>query len=154
VGRLAKLLALPRGEKTLLLVSAVALPAVAAGIAILGFKRTQAVAARWATPLLRRRLSGEAETARAVAVSRVVAIAAGSGPVRATCLPRSLWIWALLRREGIETVLRVGVNRDDGTLHAHAWVEHLGLPLIDAADIASRFPAFEQDFGATAAGGS
>jgi len=78
-----------------------------------------------------------------------VAIAAGSGPVRATCLRRSLLLWWLLRRDGIETVLRVGVNRESGTLHAHAWVEYLGRPLNDADDIALRFPAFEQDFGAS-----
>ena len=43
----------------------------------------------------------------------------------------------------------VGVNREGETLRAHAWVEHLGRPLNDADDIALRFPAFEQDFGAS-----
>jgi hypothetical protein len=51
-----------------------------------------------------------------------------------------------LRREGIETVLRVGVNRESGTLHAHAWVEYLGRPLNDADDVALRFPPFAHDF--------
>ncbi len=45
--------------------------------------------------------------------------------------------------------MRVGVNRESGTLNAHAWVEYLGRPVNDADDIALRFPALDQDFGAS-----
>jgi len=151
VGALAKLRALTGAERRLLIVSAAAIPVVAAGLAIAGFARTQSMLARWSRQRVTLRLSDELATARARAVARVVAIAAGSGPVRTTCLPRSLWLWSLLRREGIESVLRVGVSRDDATLNAHAWVEHRGRPLIDADDVATRFPAFERDFGASPA---
>jgi hypothetical protein len=88
--------------------------------------------------------------ARARSVARVVAIAAGRGPVRASCLRRSLLLGWILRHDGIETALRVGVSREGGEFHAHAWVEHSGLPLIDEADIARRFPPFEKDFSAPA----
>jgi hypothetical protein len=54
-----------------------------------------------------------------------------------------------LRRDGIETVVRVGVNRERGTLNAHAWVEYSGRPVNDADDIALRFPAFDRDFAAS-----
>ena len=40
-------------------------------------------------------------------------------------------------------------NRDGGTFNAHAWVEYLGRPVNDADDIALRFPAFDQDLGAS-----
>jgi hypothetical protein len=43
----------------------------------------------------------------------------------------------------------VGVNRESGDLHAHAWIEYLGRPLNDAEDIAVRFHAFERNFGAS-----
>lgn len=48
---------------------------------------------------------------------------------RMTCLTRSLALQALLRRQGVEADLRIGVRREDGRLQAHAWVEHAGVPL-------------------------
>ena len=144
---LAKLRALTGAERRRLIVSLAATPLVAAGLEILGFRRLHAAMARWPQPRSARFPTEEAATARARSAAKVVAIAAGSGPVRATCLRRSLLLWWLLRRDGIETVLRVGVSRDGGALHAHAWVEYLGRPLNDADDVALRFPAFDQDFG-------
>jgi len=149
MGDLAKLRALTGAERRLLIASLAAAPLVAAGLSMWGFRRVHAAMARWPRPRGARFPTERAASARARSASKVVAIAAGSGPVRATCLRRSLLLWWLLRRDGIETVLRVGVNRESGTLHAHAWVEYLGRPLNDADDIALRFPAFEQDFGAS-----
>jgi hypothetical protein len=39
-----------------------------------------------------------------------------------TCLPRSLTLWWLLRRHGIESELHVGVRRHGEHIVAHAWV--------------------------------
>ena len=146
---LAKLRALTGAERRLLFVCLVATPFVAAGTAIFGFKKLHAVLARPPRRRTARFSTAQAAEARARSAAKVVAIATGRGPVRATCLRRSLLLWWLLRRDGIETVLRVGVNRDSGTLNAHAWIEYLGRPLNDADDIALRFPAFDQDFGAS-----
>jgi len=149
VSDLAKLRALTGPERRLLLVCLVATPIVAAGVAVFGFKSVRAVMARRPRPRNARFLTAEAAEARARSTAKVVAIATGRGPVRATCLRRSLLLWWMLRRDGIETVLRVGVNRDSATLHAHAWIEYLGRPLNDVDDIALRFPAFDRDFGAS-----
>jgi hypothetical protein len=46
-----------------------------------------------------------------------------------TCLPRALALQALLRRNGIQADLRIGVRREAGSLQAHAWVENDGSPL-------------------------
>ena len=146
MGDLAKLRALTGAERRLLLVSLAATPLVAAALSIFGFRRLHAAMASWPRPRSARFPTGQAASARTLSTAKAVAIAAGSGPVRATCLRRSLLLWWLLRREGIETVLRVGVNRESGTLHAHAWVEYLGRPLNDADDIALRFPPFAHDF--------
>jgi len=151
---LAKLRALTGVERRLLLVSLAAMPFVASGVAILGFGRTRAILARWPQPLALRFPTDESARARAQCVAKVVAIAAGRGPVRTSCLRRSLLTWWLLRHDGIETVLRVGINRDGGTLRAHAWLEHRGIPLNDTDDVALRFPAFAQDFGASPVGTS
>jgi hypothetical protein len=48
------------------------------------------------------------------------------------CLPQSLALLALLRRQGLRAELRIGVRRGAGTLHAHAWVEHAGSLLGEA----------------------
>jgi hypothetical protein len=145
---LVKLRALTGAERRLLIVSCAATPLVAGSLSLFGFRRVHAAMARWPQPRSVRFPTAEAASARAESAARVVAIAAGRGPVRATCLRRSLLLWWLLRRDGIETILRVGVNRDGGSLHAHAWVEYMGRPLNDAQDIALRFPAFERNFGA------
>jgi hypothetical protein len=151
---LGKLRALTGAERRLLAVSLVTLPFIAAGLELFGFCRTRAALARWPRVKAARDHTAEAEAARALSVARVVAMAAGRGPVRTTCLRRCLLSWWILRWDGIETVIRVGVRREDGTIHAHAWIEHRGKPLNDAEDIALRFPAFAQDFGASPAGTS
>ena len=146
---LAKLRALTGPERRLLFVCLVATPLVAAGLAIFGFKRLHAFMDRWSRSRSARIFTAQAAEARARSAAKIVAIAAARGPVRATCLRRSVLLWWLLKRDGIETVLRVGVSRDSATLHAHAWIEYLGRPLNDADDIALRFPAFDQNFGAS-----
>src|SRR5258705_9612734 len=117
---LAKLRALTGAEKRLLAVALAAMPLVAAGVSILGFRRLHAAMGRWP----RRRpgygpIDGAA-LARARSVAKVVGLAAGTGTLRASCLRRSLLLWWLLRHDGIEAVVRVGVNRDGGRFQAHA----------------------------------
>jgi hypothetical protein len=52
------------------------------------------------------------------------------------CLARSLTLWALLRRRGIETELRVGYRKRDGGIEGHAWLEYEGVSINeDAAEI-------------------
>lgn len=145
----AKLSALTGPERRLLFVGLVATPFVAAGLAIFGYRRMHAAMARRSRPRNARFSTAQSAEARARSAARIVAIVAGRGPVRATCLRRSLLLWWLLRRDGIETVLRVGVSRSEGSFNAHAWVEYLGRPVNDADDIALRFPAFDQDFAAS-----
>lgn len=48
------------------------------------------------------------------------------------CLPRSLAIYVLLRRQGVPATLRIGVKRFP--FAAHAWVECLGEVIDDSID--------------------
>src|SRR6266566_2068717 len=75
------------------------------------------------TPLLA--LSG----ADPAAIGRTVRIAAVYGPYHATCLPRALVVWGLLRRCALEGELTIGVRKAEGELEAHAWVELDGVSL-------------------------
>ena len=59
------------------------------------------------------------------------------------CLPRSLLLGWLLRRRGVATQLRIGVNLNEGSLAAHAWVEYAGIPINDQPDVGAQFAAFQ-----------
>ena len=64
-------------------------------------------------------------------LAQLTGIAARHHLLPMVCLPQSLALQALLRRQGLSSELRIGVSRAGGTVHAHAWVEHAGSPLGD-----------------------
>ena len=128
------------------------LPLVCAGLRIAGYRRLHAALGRWPDQPAPSAGTAAAAAARAQTVARAVGIAAFRGPVRATCLPRSLLTWWLLRREGIASCLRIGVAREGGAFKAHAWVEHAGRPLGDDPEIARRFRELDRDFATLAPG--
>ncbi len=58
-----------------------------------------------------------------------------------SCLRRALVLRRLLAEAGIETELRIGVNREGGRLGAHAWLEWEGRPVGGPEDVGARFAA-------------
>jgi hypothetical protein len=54
-------------------------------------------------------------------------------PARVRCLHRSLVLHHWLRREGLSSILRIGVSKGRATLMAHAWVELDGQVVNDSA---------------------
>ena len=67
-------------------------------------------------------------------------------PIPGKCLSQSLALWALLRAQGLETGLRIGVAKQDplnafnpDNFRAHAWVEYQGSVLNDSAEVVRRF---------------
>lgn len=77
------------------------------------------------------------------ATVRMVDLAAHYSPFRPNCLVRSLTLWWLLLRQGIESDLRIGVRKQGEEFTAHAWVEGQGMVLNDQADIAGHYAAFD-----------
>jgi hypothetical protein len=72
----------------------------------------------------------------AVAVDR----AARRGLFRPTCLVRSIALERLVERAGAgNAVVRVGVRREEGALHAHAWIEVDGQVVGDRPEHVRRF---------------
>ena len=115
-----------------------ALPLVALGLRCWGFRRLQArLNQRVARAPHSSVLVAELDQARATA--RLVQAAARYGLFRPTCLPQSLVLWWLLRRQGLAADLRIGVKPEPNRLEAHAWVEFQGQALNDGADVARRF---------------
>ncbi|MCL1472309.1 lasso peptide biosynthesis B2 protein [Argonema antarcticum] len=75
-------------------------------------------------------------------ITRMVSLASNRGLYRPNCLQKSLVLWWLLRCQGIESDLRIGVRKQDGSLEAHAWVEYEGDVLNDSSDVKERFAPF------------
>jgi hypothetical protein len=91
----------------------------------------------------RSRTRRDHDYATADRVAHMVAAAAAYGPYRATCLPQSIVLQWLLRRNGIPSELRYGARRVDGNVTAHCWVELDGRPLIDSAAVRREFTVLE-----------
>jgi hypothetical protein len=73
-----------------------------------------------------------------------VSLVAGRKMVGALCLGRSLLLWYLLRRRGMDAELVVGAKSPvDEAWMAHAWVELDGLPVNDAPDVRRHYASFD-----------
>lgn len=65
-------------------------------------------------------------------------------PFAGRCLARSLTLWFLLKRKGINTDLRFGMRKEDGKLKAHAWVEHHGKPITIDPEVQNSYKMFAE----------
>ena len=81
----------------------------------------------------------------------LVSVAARFGPYRATCLRRSLLLWWVVRRHGLDPRLCLGVRPEpesapgNSELLAHAWIELGDEVLNDRAEIAQSYAAFDAE---------
>jgi Transglutaminase-like superfamily len=145
IGRkLRRLRELPAGDRWRLAQATVGLPINAAGVRLAGFRRWGACLAR-AAGSRRRPASGGLQTARET--WRLVQWAARYGPYRGNCLSQSLTLWWLLRRQGLESDLRIGVSTAGGRFEAHAWIEFQGIVVNDRPDVRERFGVFDMPAG-------
>jgi hypothetical protein len=137
--RIARLRSLRKEQWGVVLASLGLLPAVQLSLRLRGFRRTTGTLAAHST---RRAVPARASDARAAA--EAVGIVARRPAIGARCLGRSLVLWFLLRRRGIDAELVIGVDIPrDGELPAHAWVEVAGEPVNDAANVRERFGGFD-----------
>ena len=153
--RLTRFLQLPRAEQWILIQSVLLLPLVAVLLRTMGLARCWALLQRAARrpdgphPLTPSPQCGEGELQLVVRVRRIagtvrlVDVAARHLPWHPTCLPRSLVLWFLLRRQGVPAELRIGVQKREQQLEAHAWVEVDHRVINDAPDIAAEYQPFE-----------
>ncbi len=91
---------------------------------------------------------------RARAYARLVDVAARHHVVRARCLHRSLALHRTLRAEGMASVLRVGVHKNNEDLVAHAWVELAGQVVNDRPEAVASFVALSGTSSASTLAGS
>jgi hypothetical protein len=88
-----------------------------------------------ATPLGTRRAG--MSMARSRKMGELANIAAWRGAYKVTCLRRSLVLWWMLRRRGVDSQIRIGVRMENDEFASHAWVERGGIVLNDAQNISS-----------------
>jgi hypothetical protein len=86
-------------------------------------------------------MSGESGQTQATIqrLQRLVSVAARNHLYPMTCLRRSLALQWLLRRRGIVTQLRLGVQKEERDLNAHAWLEYAGHPIAESPEALARF---------------
>jgi len=64
------------------------------------------------------------------------------------CLERSLTLWWLLRRAGIEGEMHVGARKNDSRFEAHAWIELRGVVLNDSPEVHKHYARFDAPIAA------
>lgn len=149
--RLKKFLALTATQRRTVVAAMLLLPFNAMVLQTLGFRRAMIVLT-WIGELRSvdrpHAMDGETDFyGQAQETARLVSIAAYRGSYAGNCLKRSMTLWFLLRRQGIEGELRIGTRKADGKFEAHAWVEYRGRVLNDTVDVGERYTAFKRNFG-------
>jgi transglutaminase superfamily protein len=136
--RLRRLRTLTREQWRVVFASLMLLPGVQLSLRLRGFTRTAEMLARRSQ---RRAVPADPNDARPL--GEAVGLVAGRSLVGARCLGRSLVLWFLLRRRGVDAELVIGAEAPrGGELPAHAWVEVAGEPVNDAPDVRERFGSF------------
>jgi len=109
-------------DRRLFLQAIVILPITSMALRLAGFRRCHVLLMR----LVRRReqhpTDPEDRRRLSRAIARVVRLAASYGPWRPKCLAEALVLWSLLRTQGLEGEIVIGVHKSDRDFQAHAWV--------------------------------
>lgn len=115
-------------ERGMLLRLSLGLLVVHTGLRMAGYARVR----RWCDRLggaAPRRAPGPADMVAAKRLAQLAAIAGRHGLVAATCLRQALVVTTVLRRQGFDAQLQLGVHQDGEAFGAHAWVELAGVML-------------------------
>ena len=137
--KLAQFRALSSGDRRIFLAAMAMLPVFWIGLRVLGLQRLQTWLQRKPLPIANALPVDELQR-----IGKLVNSATHHALGPANCLTRSLYLWWLLRRRGIDCELRIGVRLTGGVLDGHAWVEYAGIPVNDRADVSADFPPFDK----------
>jgi hypothetical protein len=135
--------ALDRATQRQVIEAAIVLAAIWLGVRTVGYGGTRRAVARAGRSNVKQ--PHTATDVLPVAQEWAWAVAAGARamPLPATCLHRTVALWWLLRRRGIESEIRFGTVRTEDGLAAHAWLEREGVVLNDDADVGEKFAALK-----------
>ena len=143
---------LPSAERKLVLHAMLFLALTRAGLRCVGFRRWKQTIEYFLRVVPGRRgLEPAAQLVIAEGIARAARSAERHGPAAPNCLERSLALWWLLRREGIDAELHIGASKSESRFEAHAWVELGGVVLNDTADVHSHYARFDAPIAAAEA---
>lgn len=131
---------LPASEQSCYLSALLLLPLVDIGLRLFSWQRCH----RWAECWAKKGKPADRVFPAPRRIAWLVERAARHCPWPATCLRRSLLLWAFLLRSGVASEVRLGFRNPAGQFEAHAWVEWNGTPLNDTPDVRSRYAVPEQ----------
>ncbi|MFT5452582.1 MAG: hypothetical protein ACI9N9_002075 [Enterobacterales bacterium] len=130
--KINKIIALSFDEWSLLFQILLLLPVVALMLTIFGYKRCQQFMRHFIFVKSIYSRSCDSQDDRIRIVYRMVNIVVRYGPYSENCLKRSLLLWWLLARDGIDSEIIFGVNDNlNQKFSAHAWVRCNGKDLFD-----------------------
>lgn len=145
MSKLLKLSRLNWSERWILAQTAIMLPLTALSLRLTGLRRSQRILSYFiphdSAP---KTAQSESTLSQAFRINQLVNIAVRHGLYPANCLQRSLMLWWLLRRKGIQSELQLGTRKESGRFEAHAWVEVAGVVLNDNEDVRRRYAAFNR----------
>ncbi len=141
IRKFARYKSLSRGDRRLALQFAIMVPCVELCLRLFGFNRVVGVLSR----LFAAELAVAGDVLSIIDRHKFILRRVGANlPFSGRCLARSLTLWGLLKRQGIDTDLRFGQRNIEGRLDAHAWIEFLGQPVNASPTVHQRFIAFEE----------
>jgi hypothetical protein len=142
----------PPEDRVLILRAALILPLTEIGLRLFGFRRWKEWIGKFFLPArLSQFLPADVQRETALRAVRAVRSAALHGPANPNCLERSLTLWWLLRRNGIDGELHIGARKEGARFEAHAWVELGGQVLNDGAEVHQHYARFDAPIAAAAA---
>jgi hypothetical protein len=127
--------------RSLFLLSYILLPLIDLSLRLRGVRETTTTLAKLCPA---RKAEQTVEWSEIRQIVRMVKLAAKYSPPWITCLRKSLVLWYLLRRKGIETELQIGSRLNDGKFEGHAWIEYQGIVLNDNPSVRESFVVFKQ----------
>ena len=139
--RLRRFKGLGRPAQSLFLRATVLLPLVSLSLRWWGLRGTQALLQRFLSSA-NSELDQAKKQQRVTLTAHLVNSADRHGLIHPTCLAKSLTLWWLLGRQGIESHLRIGIRKEDEKFEAHAWVERDGLALNEPEQHHRHYAAF------------
>ncbi len=137
-----KFRALSWPERRVVVAAVAWLPLFWLALRLVGFRRFQGWLQRGKAPATS--IQNSVAFDEVFRIGSLVNHAAHHAPFRATCLTRSLLLRWMLRRQGIDSQLRIGVRLNQGALGAHAWVEFTGIPINDRPEVSKEFAPFAE----------
>jgi hypothetical protein len=135
---------MPGAERGIVWRALILLPVVSKSLRLIGFNRTESFLNRWLPP--GRSVSQQPPALQLIHAQRIAhLVRAGvrNGISAPNCLDESVVLSWLLRRQGIDAELRIGVCKENGKFEAHAWVALADVTLNETDVPHERFAAFD-----------